>query len=231
MNNKKIISKFIFTSLIIISIPLIYWVFNINNLADGNNKDVTVDNKDFVESKKFKDGDIIFQTSQSSQSKAIQIATKSKYSHVGIIYSITNKFYVYEAIQPVKLTALNEWINRGLNGKYVVKRLIDAEKILTPDILLRMKDIGNKYINKDYDLFFEWSDKKMYCSELVWKIYKKGANIEIGELQNLEDFNLSNKDVKKILNKRYGDNIPLKETVISPVAIFNSEKLRTIAKN
>src|SRR5690606_5876902 len=31
-------------------------------------------------------GDIIFQTSKSSQSQAIQLATKSKYSHMGIIY-------------------------------------------------------------------------------------------------------------------------------------------------
>ena len=31
-------------------------------------------------------GDIIFQTSNSNQSKAIQLATHSKYSHVGILY-------------------------------------------------------------------------------------------------------------------------------------------------
>ncbi len=34
----------------------------------------------------FQNGDIIFQTSTSGQSKAIQIATGSKYSHMGIIY-------------------------------------------------------------------------------------------------------------------------------------------------
>ena len=33
----------------------------------------------------FRSGDIIFQTSKSSQSKAIQIATNSKYSHMRII--------------------------------------------------------------------------------------------------------------------------------------------------
>ena len=32
-----------------------------------------------------KNGDLIFHTSQSSQSQAIQIATNSKYSHMGII--------------------------------------------------------------------------------------------------------------------------------------------------
>ena len=32
------------------------------------------------------DGDIIFQNSNSSQSKAIELATKSKYTHMGIIF-------------------------------------------------------------------------------------------------------------------------------------------------
>lgn len=61
----------------------------------------------------FQNGDIIFQTSKSSQSKAIQLATNSKYSHMGIIYETDGQFFVYEAVQPVKLTKLNDWIKRG----------------------------------------------------------------------------------------------------------------------
>lgn len=43
----------------------------------------------------FQNGDIIFQTSNSGQSKAIQIATGSKYSHMGIIYKQGNDYFVY----------------------------------------------------------------------------------------------------------------------------------------
>jgi uncharacterized protein YycO len=161
---------------------------------------------------------------------AIQIATKSEYSHVGIIYLVSGKYMVFEAVQPVKLTPLNEWINRAKNSKYVIKRLKDEYK-LSQASLAKMKEIGNTYVNKDYDLYFNWSDEKMYCSELVWKIYKFGANIEIGKLQQLKEFDLSNSEVKKVLKKRYGENIPLDETVISPVSIFNCKKLRTIAEN
>lgn len=39
-----------------------------------------------TDAKSLQDGDIIFQTSQSSQSQAIQLVTKSKYSHMGIIF-------------------------------------------------------------------------------------------------------------------------------------------------
>jgi len=179
----------------------------------------------------FENGDIIFQTSKSSQSKAIQIATKSKHSHMGIIYQKDNEFYVFEAIQPVKLTPLNEWIKRGENGHYVVKRLKNSKKILTSENLSKMKAIGDKYIGKDYDLYFEWSDKRIYCSELVWKIYKETLGIEIGKLETLSDFDLSNEIVQKKMKERYGNNIPQNELVISPAAMFNSNKLKTVYQN
>ena len=53
-----------------------------------------------------KDGDIIFQTTQSSQSKAIQLATHSRYSHVGIVYFDKRQPMVLEAVQPVRVTPL-----------------------------------------------------------------------------------------------------------------------------
>jgi uncharacterized protein YycO len=179
----------------------------------------------------FQNGDIIFQTSTSGQSKAIQIATGSKYSHMGIIYKQGDEFLVYEAVQPVKLTPLTDWIKRGENGHYVVKRIKKSENLLTPETLTKMKQIGEKYAGKDYDLYFEWSDSRIYCSELVWKIYKEAFGLEIGKLEKLGDFNLTDNAVKQKLAERYGDNIPKDELVISPAAMFESDKLITIFKN
>ena len=176
-------------------------------------------------------GDIIFHTSKSNQSKAIQLATKSEYSHVGIIYIIDGKNFVYEAVQPVKLTPLNEWINRGLNQHYVIKRLKNSKNILTNKTLKKMQDIGEKYKGKDYDIYFDWSDEKIYCSELVWKIYKHGAGIEIGKLEELADFDLTNDIVKQKLKERYGDNIPLAEKVISPIQMYKSDVLEVVKQN
>ena len=51
----------------------------------------------------------------SNQSKAIQIATNSIYSHCGIIIIENKKLFVVEAIQPVTKTSLNNFINRGIN--------------------------------------------------------------------------------------------------------------------
>lgn len=178
-----------------------------------------------------RNGDIIFQTSQSRQSKAIQVATNSRYSHCGIVYIQDGKHYVFEAVQPVKTTPLEQWIARGESRHFVVKRLKNADEILDEQTLQKMKSAGNAFNGKDYDLYFNWSDDRIYCSELIWKIYKRATGIELGQLQTLRSFDLSNKLVKQKLTERYGNNIPLDEAVVSPAAIFDSEHLITILEN
>jgi uncharacterized protein YycO len=178
-----------------------------------------------------RDGDIIFHTSRSNQSQAIQQATKSKYSHCGILLKKGNDHFVLEAVEPVKLTPLKTWISRGKNGHFVVKRLKNADSILTTAAVYKLTVAGNKFLGKHYDIYFDWSDDKLYCSELIWKVYKNALNIEIGELELLKNFNLSSPLVKKILKQRYGNSVPLNQIVISPESIFNSKVLETVTKD
>jgi uncharacterized protein YycO len=178
-----------------------------------------------------KNGDLIFQTSLSRQSKAIQLATKSKYSHCGIIYKENGQFLVFEAVQPVKTTPLDKWIARGKNGHYVIKRLKNADQLLTAKTLQKMKQESEKFKGKNYDLTFEWSDDKIYCSELIWKVYQRAVGVEVGKLEKLKDFDLTSETVKAKMKERYGENIPMDEIVISPAAIFESELLITVKKN
>ena len=222
--------KIILTILIIVTLGFgLYWSIEMYQFAKGVKEDTPKFVKSLLKSE-VQNGDIIFQTSKSSQSKAIQLATNSKYSHMGIIYRIDGQLFVYEAVQPVKLTLLNEWINRGENGHYVIKRLKNSDEILNEMTLTKMKQVGEKYKGKNYDLYFEWTNDKIYCSELVWKIYKEGANIEIGELEKLSDFDLTNKIVQQKMKERYGNTIPMDEKVISPVEMFNSDKLKVVLK-
>ena len=181
-----------------------------------------------VQQEEFNDGDLIFQTSKSPQSNAIQLATKSKYSHCGIIYKIDGNFIVFEASSKVKKTPIKEWIKNGKDHIYVVKRLKNASEILTSATLEKMKLISNKFNGKNYDSTFEWSDEKIYCSELIWKIYYQATGIEIGKLKKLKDFDLTSLKVKQIMANRYGVKIPFNNTVISPDDIFKSELLFTV---
>lgn len=172
----------------------------------------------------FKNGDLIFHASTSNQSRAIQLATGSKYSHCGILYEQDGEWMVLEAVQPVKFTPLDSWIKRGKNGQYAVKRLLD-EKTLTPAKMERMKAVGQEFLGKSYDLAFEWSDDRIYCSELIYKIYDEGAGIQLCPLKKLKDYNLSNPVVQKIVEERYGKNIPFEEWVVPPSALFESDLL------
>jgi uncharacterized protein YycO len=205
------------TKIIFIGILLLFGYFGYTKFQYNNAHSTALQN-----------GDIIFQTSTSSQSKAIQLATHSEYSHCGIIFKKGDELYVYEAVQPVKMTRFADWTSRGKDGKYVVKRLKNAKVILTQPTLAKMKEVGYKYIGKNYDLAFEWSDDKIYCSELVWKIYQKGAGIEISKTETLGDFDFSNEIVQKKLKERYGRNIPKDQIVVTPDAIFESDLLEIV---
>lgn len=175
-------------------------------------------------------GDIIFQSSKSGQSYAIQLATGSEYSHVGMIIYDQGILKVIEAVQPVRITLLNEWKKRGDGQHYVVKRLIHADSILNDSTNRIMDSISRNYLGKNYDLYFGWSDDLIYCSELVWKVYQQALGLEIGQLQKLSSFNLEHPIVKKKLRERYGNKIPYNEKVISPGDMFKSPLLSTVVR-
>jgi len=171
------------------------------------------------------DGDIVFHTSTSSQSAAVQAATRSRYSHMGVVLLRSGRPYVLEAVQPVRYTPLQTWLDRGLQGRYVIKRPATP---LTPATKARLHAAASTYIGRPYDLTFEWSNQRIYCSELVWKLYRDAATIELAPLARLDSFDLRAPVVRSKLRERYGTDVPLSEPVISPAAIFASPLLVTV---
>ncbi|MEM7248565.1 MAG: YiiX family permuted papain-like enzyme [Acidobacteriota bacterium] len=175
-----------------------------------------------------KDGDLVFHVSQSSQSQAIQAATDSPYSHVGLVVHRDGQPMVLEAISKVSLTPLAEWIARGENGHYVAKRLRDPAPLERPGVRQRMFAVGRPFLGRSYDLVFGWGDGKIYCSELVWKVYERGAGIELCPLRKLHEFDLDDPVVASKIAERYGDRVPLDQPVVAPSDLFDSPLLETI---
>ena len=112
--------------------------------------------------KEVREGDVIFQTSQSQQSPLIQIATRSKISHCGIIVMKNGKPYVLETLKTLVVTPLDKFIARGEGGKYWLKRSNKKN----------IKIKYTSYLGKPYDLAFKFDNGKFYCSELIYDIYK-----------------------------------------------------------
>jgi hypothetical protein len=177
-----------------------------------------------------REGDIIFQTSRSSQSIAVQRATGSPYSHMGVILQKKDGLCVFEAVATVRCTPLEQWIKRGVDGHYVIKRLKDDREFRLPEGRKRLIETAGSFSGLPYDLTFEWSDARIYCSELVWKIFNRAFGISIGELSKLRDFDLTSPAVKQKIVERYKGNIPLGENVISPSSMFDSKLLVEVGR-
>lgn len=114
-------------------------------------------------------GDLIFQISRSPQSRAIQAATGARWSHVGLLFQVDQRWQVLEAVQPVRYTPLEAWVARGDGRRAVVKRL--RNWTLTQEEQASLRRVGEGYLGRPYDLAFGWSDTHIYCSELVYKVY------------------------------------------------------------
>lgn len=173
-----------------------------------------------------REGDLIFQTSVSRQSLAIKIATKSDYTHCGIVLRKNGKLQVFEAARSVTWTPLETWVKRGVERHYVLMRLKNPQA-LTPEALAAIYVTTQAFAGKKYDLLFEWTDDKMYCSELVWKLYKR-AGIELCEPHRFRDYDLNHAEVQKIMKERYGMDMPWDETVVAPSDLMRCPLLEIV---
>jgi cell wall-associated NlpC family hydrolase len=174
------------------------------------------------------DADVVFQPTAGVTSEAIKLATHSAFSHVGIVVRTVDGPLVYEAIGPVKLTPLAQWVAHDAHGTFVAKRLKATAHTLTSSELQKMRSVGERFNGKPYDFGFDWSDEKLYCSELVWKIYHEGAGVDLAQPRPLRVFDLSHPKVKAALSHQYGDRIPLDAPMISPGDLEGSPLLETV---
>jgi hypothetical protein len=172
-------------------------------------------------------GDIVFQTSTSKQSLAIQAATHSSLTHVGMLAHANGHLSVYEAEGTVHTTPLDEWIARS-PATFVARRLKDSARYFTAEGTAKLVAASKRHMGKPYDPAFDWSDDKMYCSELVWKTYREAFGLDLGSPQPLRSFDLTSPVVRTALSHRYGTAIPLDSVMIAPQQIYESELLETV---
>jgi len=176
------------------------------------------------------EGDIIFQSSQSNQCKAVKLATHSEYSHVGMITFIKGKPFVLEAVEPVRTTELATWIAHGTGGHYTVMRLKNRAAEIADTEIPVAQALAKKMLGIHYDIYFNWGDDQLYCSELVWKIYQRGYGVELCPLRKMKEFDLTSPEVKAIMKQRYGNTPPLDEDVVAPSDLSNSALLYEVEK-
>jgi len=173
-------------------------------------------------------GDLIFHTSTSEQSAAIQAVTGSPITHVGIVWLDDGVPRVLEAVGPVKATDLQEWIARGKDGRYAVKRLAPAAEPPTEADWQRLHAEYERLRGKPYDPCFAWDDDAMYCSEFVYKAYRRGLRIMLTNPRPLTRYDLSDPAVQTLIARTCPEGLDEYGWVVAPVDLYTSPKLVTV---
>ena len=192
--------------IVAIAIPLRSWLIEPLSAQDTPITDI-------------REGDVIFYTSQSSQSPLIQIGTRSHITHCGIVVMKEGKPYVLETLKTLVLTPLDKFIVRGKDGKYWLKRS-DKEDI---------KIDYAHYLGKSYDFAFSFDNDIYYCSELVYDIYKRQLGIELCTPKQIGDYLILGTDkLDKIEEAMSRRGITKEQYAVAPVDIFESKHLHNI---
>lgn len=166
-------------------------------------------------------GDLIFRRGRSIESQIVLLSDgNSEYSHVGIIYIKNKKPFVIHSVprenseeyELIKMESVEVFLSKDKATRFAVFRLEDT----LMSISAMASDFAyNCYLRKycfdnQYDLL---TDKKLYCTELIWKAYKN-AGLDI--VQNrLRDINVI------IINKK----------IIMPSSIIENKYLKLLHSN
>ena len=156
-----------------------------------------------------KEGDVIFHASDSRQAPMLRVATASPITHCGIIIEKGGELYVLEAEGKVILTPIRTFINRGIGKAYCVRR---------PKKELKGRVKYKQYLGIPYDIAFKFNNKKYYCSELVYDIYKNQFGIQICEPRPLSDYHTLG--LEKEIKKR---GMKMDQLMVAPSDLMNAD--------
>ena len=205
---------------------ILFFIFIFSLAATGLASDSLVNLDKYLH-----EGDLIFHQSQSEQSAAIAEATGSAWSHVGIIVKKNKVWYVVEARRGVEATLLTNFIERGRSKYFKIFRL----KAFTDSSAKgSLHQVLAKYMGMPYDIYFEFSGERIYCSELSYKVMLELTGEEIGVVNLMEDLRLDGPYVKELIQLRLtdlGKVLDPKEPIVSPVSQMIDKNLQLVFSN
>lgn len=219
----------IFISALDLTLALFFGLVISATSSTGSARTVSASAVSAAKAPDYQDGDLIFHQSQTMQAKAILEATGSAWSHVGILFQDGGKWYVAEAVQPVRVTTLSSFLKRGKGGHYRTYRLPGLQAVHKQAI----RTFVESKIGTDYDLYFEWSDDLLYCSELVYKAFMYATGTELGTVQKFRDLKLDGPFVKELIRRRIQDTgrqLNLDEPIVTPISQMKDTDLKLVIR-
>jgi hypothetical protein len=170
-----------------------------------------------------RDGDMLFQSlPQNALIVAIEESTKSPFSHCGIVVKRGEEWKVIEAIGPVKETPLPLWIAQGRSNAFVAYRLRSPLAAKVPEIIAA----AEKYKGRPYDINYSMDDKKIYCSELLWKSVRDATGRKLGKIEKLGE--LDWKPHEAVIRQIENGGLPLEREMITPRSFTEAPELEEV---
>lgn len=173
------------------------------------------------------EGDILFQSLPNDPGMdlvdAIEGSTDSPYSHCGMVFRENGDWWVIEAIGPVKVTQLQDYIDRGRDDKLWAYRFDEKKRKHIPAALAAMKeDLG-----KPYDARYRFDSEAIYCSELIFRGWKAATGEDLGKVVTLGS--LKWEKYKPVIEAIEGQgNLPLDRQMITPRDLAKASGLKLV---
>jgi hypothetical protein len=169
------------------------------------------------------EGDIAFQSlPHNAIIDMIEGATGSPFSHCGILHQVGTEWKVIEAIGPVKETSVTAWEMQGRDGRFTVYRLKPKYR----DKIAAFIKAAQGYEGLPYDLHYDMDDKAIYCSELIYKAFRKATGEELGHLQKLSE--LKWQPYVPVIKQLEGGAVPLDRFLITPRSMSEAPQLEKV---
>lgn len=191
-----------------------------------------------------KTGDIVFQTTTTSASDAIMLASGTEYTHVGIVDVDKNgRSRVIEAVGPVQEVPLDAWIKKGVGSRVTVKRIKGLEEATAKEAIASAR----RYLGRPYDHFFYETRDQIYCSELVYAAFQDGPGLTVGRQEKVRDLNIDTAAAQKLIAQRWRSHplcktkgarsfkecyaLILDQTLVTPASIARDPQMEMIYTN
>ncbi|WP_254512739.1 YiiX/YebB-like N1pC/P60 family cysteine hydrolase [Anatilimnocola floriformis] len=172
------------------------------------------------------EGDVIFQSlPRSPLVNAIEGGTRSPLSHCGIVARENGRWVVYEAYAPVGPTPLGDFVARGRDRAFLVKRLKADEQPHVPKMLASVRSLRGR----PYDIRYRLDDDRaaIYCSELIYLAYQDATDGEqLGQLIALGELKWN--PYEKLIERIEKAPPPLDRQMITPRDLSRAEQLETV---
>lgn len=171
----------------------------------------------------FQNGDVVLQASKSERSALIRKASRSKYSHVGLVEVAKDGIFVIEAVQPVSRTPIAQWWARGEGQVLTVVRAKSLDEKAKKRVVAEAK----KELGKPYDARYRWDDERLYCSELVVKAYARGADLSVGRQEQVKTLDLGKDELAQAASL----GVSPEQALVTPGSLAEDESFEVVAED